>query len=87
MLEEDNGNAERPVVFELNAERKQQKVARNRSHDTDAVARFAVCRDRAAMFEASEGGQRMLQDFVGGFAGKLGDESYSAGVLVEARVK
>ena len=63
-----------------------QPFARNGGGDTDAVARFAVGSDSAAMLEASESAKCMVEDLVRGLGGKLGDEANAARVKIESRV-
>ena len=64
----------------------QEPLARNGGGDADAVARFAVGGDGAAMLEAGESAKRVLENLVRRFGGKLGDEAYAAGIEIESRI-
>ncbi len=81
--EKDGAHAQRTTGVELESGRSEEKIARNRGHDADAVATFAVGGNRTPMRQTGQRGKGLSQNFVSGLIAQRGHESDATGVVVE----
>ncbi len=84
--EKDDADGEGLRGQEREAAGGEQQLARDRRADADAVAREPVGGDGAAVGEAAEGNERLLEDGVRGDVREGGDETDAAALVLEAWV-
>jgi hypothetical protein len=79
-----NAHAQQAIVRQGDPRLVEQKFARDRGHDADAVAALAVGGSGSAMRQTAERRQCIRQDGVRRDARGGGDESDATGVAIEA---